>query len=380
MSSAPSCRSGTGHDSQPWTAARCHRLLRQLQSRLAGLRKLAIEEKAVPSRQTKRPCPAGDLPRASKRVRFTYGRKRPDPAPSAQPGDAVTPPRATRTLGAMELGVSSPVCGLVDLSTPVWRKISEQPDTPHNTEPGALEVLQVGTSEIASADLVCGLRSLRRAISEDRYRSYEAILGWLNGLLRSTMAENQDPHRKSLLGLCLRRMPTCIANIEAYERQAARERGCQTMWDASNVSFDLYEQLEALGSPGSGWRPMKLAVRAHAMALLTEAVSDGLLEPEYVCLLVRLCLQLNCRAEAGKLAASVEMPLLAPRSLLNGLTESRQLLPLREMLQSFKGRTTSAVPLQWLSSLFKRGLLPIGVLGCRILVDVLATSRNGQAR
>lgn len=372
--------SRSGHGAQPWTAARCHRLLRQLQSRLAGLRKLAS---TVPSPPAKRPCPAaGDLPQAPKRVRLTYGQKRPAPAPNRQPEDATTTPRATRTLGAMELGASPPPCGLVDLSTPVWRKITEQPDTPRDT----VGVPQNGSSEIASSDLVCDLLSMRRTVSGDRYRSYEAILGWLNGLLRSTMAEDKEPHRKSLLGLCLRRMPACITNIEAYERQVARDRGCQTMWDASNVSFDLYEQLEALGSPGSGWRPMKLTVRAHAMSLLTEAISDGLLEPEYVRLLVRLCLQLNCGTDAGKLAASVEMPLLGPRHSLSSLTESRQFLPLREMLQSFKGRTSHAVTLQWLSSLFKRGLLPVSCLCTRPFSAVLesslefiTTSRSGSS-
>lgn len=277
-------------------------------------------------------------------------------------------------MGAMENGVLSPVCGLVDLSTPTWRKISEQPDTPRHAESSASDVLPVEKSEPSSADLVGGLRSLRQAVSEDRYRSYEAILGWFNGLLRSTMTEDRDPHRKSLLGLCMRKIPACIANIEAYERQAARERGCQTMWDASNVSFDLYEQLEALGFPGLGWRPMKLTVRAHAMTLLTEAVSEGLLEPEYVRLLVRLCLQLSCTTEAGKLAASVEMSLPVSRSLLSSLTESRQLLPLREMLQSFRGRNTPAVPLQWLLPLFKRGVLPATCLSTPVFSTLLKSS------
>lgn len=374
MPSAPTYQLGPGLDSQPWTAARCHRLLRQLQSRLSSLRKLAVKDQSLLPRQAKRPCPSGgDLPPASKRVRLTYGRRRQDPVSRAQNRDAVTPPRSTRTLGTMVLGVSSPICGPVDLSTPGWRKISELPDTP--SRPELIPLLDApSTSSEISTDVACALRSLFKTISEDWYRGYEAILSWLGGFLLSTMPEHRDPHQSSLLGLCLRKIPACIADIEAYERRAAHERGCRSMWDAPSASIDLYEQLEALGSPGSGWRPMKLAVRSHAVALLSEAISDGLFGPEYVRLLVRLCLRLDCRAEAGKLAASGELALFTPHSLAGNLRDSSQFLPLREMLQSFNGTMTSAAPLQWLASLFKRGLLSATYLSTQDFSAVLKAS------
>ncbi|POR37112.1 Uncharacterized protein TPAR_02611 [Tolypocladium paradoxum] len=363
-----------GHDLQPWTAARCHRLLRQLQSRLAGLRKLAMEEPAMPSRQPKRPCPADNEPKASKRIRVTYGgRRRQTAAAAPKPAAAMTPPRPIRTLGAMKLGRSSPASGQVHIPTPVWRKIREQPDTPLPAREIPSPPVQYDILETAS-DLVGEMRSLRQAVTDGRYRIYEAIFGWLNGLLRSTMPEVREPHRNSLLGMCLRKVPACLANIEAYERQAAKEQGRQSMWDASNVSFELYEQLEELGSSSSGWRPLKLAVRSHAMSLLSEAVSDGLFEPAYVGLLIRLCLHLSCADEANRLAESVDALLPAPGGTQSKLTESKRLLPLRHVLEASNGKRAPGAALSCVSTLVQDGLLPVSWLSTQSFASLWASS------
>ncbi|KND92844.1 hypothetical protein TOPH_02551 [Tolypocladium ophioglossoides CBS 100239] len=374
-SAAASTRCTPGNDLQPWTAARCHRLLRQLQSRLAGLRKLAMEDRDMTSRQPKRPCPADSEPNASKRIRFTYGGRRQHTVAAAlKPAAAKTPPRTIRTLGAMKLGRSSPASGQVDIPTPIWRKIREQPDTPLPARESPSSLVPNDILETTSLDLLREMRSLRQAVTDERYRIYEAVFGWLNGLLRSTMSEVCEPHRNSLLGMCLRKVPACVANIEAYERQAAKEQCRQSMWDASNVSFELYGQLEALGPSSSGWRPLKLAVRSHAMSLLSQAISKGLFEPPYVGLLTRLCLHLSCTDEANRLAKSVDTLLPGPGGTRSNLTESTRLLPLRHVLESSNGRRVPGEALSCVSTLVQRGLLPVSWLSTQSFASLWASS------
>lgn len=328
----------------------------------------------MPLRQAKRSCPADNEVNASKRLRFTYGGRRRQTAVAPKPMAAKTPPRPIRTLGAMKLDRSSPASGHVDIATPVWRKIREQPDTPLPARESLSPPVQHDVLEAAPSHLVGEMRSLRQAVPDERYRIFEAIFAWLNGLLRSTTPEVREPHRNSLLGMCLRKVPACVANIEAYERQAAKEQARQSMWDASNVLFELYGQLEELGPSSSGWRPLKLAVRSHAMTLLSEAVSEGLFEPAYVGLLTRLCLHLNCADEANRLAESVDAPLPAPGSTQSKLTESRRLLPLRHVLELSNGKRAPGAALSCVSTLVQDGLLPVSWLSTQSFASLWASS------
>ncbi|PHH85781.1 hypothetical protein CDD83_11177 [Cordyceps sp. RAO-2017] len=363
-----------GNESQPWTAARCLRLLHQLQLRLACLRKLVTDNPPPPSCIAKRPLAADHPPRVSKRIRFTYGRRRrPTLAPESETPTREktltamkTPPPPMRTLRAMKPIESSPVCGLAGLSTTVWRQIHKQTDTPLCTEARPAPIVLSGSPDKDLSDLFTEMRSLCLAVPATRYRVYEAIFSWLDGLLRSTACHAQDPHPHSLLSICLRRFPACIANIEAYEKQKARGQEPQSIYAASNVPCELYEQLENFGSLTHGWRPMTLAVRFHAISLLSEAASDGLLEPEYVRLLTQLCLRLDCKAGASRLAASVQATLPTPCSMLSSMTASSRFLPLSGMLESSKDPMIFSAALQCVSCLIHDNLLPPGWLSTRV--------------
>ncbi|PHH77042.1 hypothetical protein CDD80_980 [Ophiocordyceps camponoti-rufipedis] len=349
-------------ESQPWTAARCQRLLRQLRSRLAGLRRQMVDDGSSPPKRHKRSCEALEQHQAPKRVRFTYGSRRQSPASGAEQINATmlmtTPPRMVRTLGAMDLRKSSPTSAPFAIATPTWRKIREQPDTPVHYDASHSRPRRRILHEIDLSDLRNETRLLRRTVPEQRFRIYEAIILWFEGLLRSTLCGAQDPHRRSLLNICLREIPACIANIEAYDKHVTRVYGRQSLWDTHHVSSALYEQLEALGSRSRGWRPMKLALRAHAVWLLCEAIADGLLEPEFVRLLIRVCLKFDFRAEAGKLSSCIGGPIPPPRSVLSKMTENQGLLPLHEMMASLRGEAPSGVSLLSISSLLRGGSLP----------------------
>ncbi|RDA89523.1 hypothetical protein CP533_5996 [Ophiocordyceps camponoti-saundersi (nom. inval.)] len=339
---------------------RCKRLLRQLRSRLNVLRQLVSDSKNSQSDRQKRLYQDEDHSQAPKRPRLTYGNRRLTSFSGGELPSAMvtTPPRSIRTWASMDRETSSPTSVPFDLTTPVWRKIREQPDTPMCVDASPSRDMQFGRD---SLDWRCELRCLRRAVPEKRFRIHEATFFSLDGLLRSTASGAQDPHRRSLLSICLRNIPACIANIEAYDQYAAKING-RSMLDLSHASSDLYEQLETLGCSNNGWRPLKLALRAHTIWLLSEAIKEGLLEPEYVRLLVRLCLRLEFRAEAGELCSCVAATLPAPRSAVSSMTEHQQLLPLHEMLKSLKSERPLGDALLSASFLASRGLLPVGWL------------------
>lgn len=295
-----------------------------------------------------------------------------------------TPPRMIRTLGAMDLRKSSPTSAPFAIATPTWRKIREQPDTPLHNDASVFRCRRRSSHEPDLSDLRNEIRLLRRMVSEQRFRIYEAIILWFESLLRSTMCGGQDPHIRSLLNICLREIPACIGNIEAYDKHVTRVYGRQSMWDTHHVSSALYEQLEALGSYNRGWRPMKLALRAHAVWLLCEAITDGLFDPEFVRLLVRLCLRFDFRAEAGKLSSCIGSPIPPPRSAMSKMTETQGLLPLLEMMSSLRGETPSGAMLLSVSSLLRSSSLPVSWLATQAFsvvwessVQFITTSSKG---
>lgn len=384
---AASARSGPGPDRQPWTATRCHGLLRQLQSRLAVLRRLpASDEQRAVIREPKRRCLAqGSTTAPAKRVRFTYGGRKRHGAAEGREAQAQsslelrTPPRPVRARGAMSLIKSSPVAGQMDIPTPVWRRIRQPEDTPLRLTADRAQSPAATAPASTVPEAAGDLPPLRAVVGDHRYRIYQAILTWLNILLLSTMPDAGEPRRNSLLGMCLHKIPACIANIEAYERSVAKDEGRQSMWDASNVSFELYGQLEALGSSSCGWRPLKLATRSHAMSLLCEAASEGLFDPAYVTLLVRLCLRLHCTEEAGRLASSVGVALPPPRTMRSSLLENRRLLPLHEVLDFSKSKAASGPALRCVSALIKDRLLPVEWLSSRAFADMWARALEAMA-
>ncbi|RSL50626.1 hypothetical protein CEP53_008734 [Fusarium sp. AF-6] len=350
-----------GDKTQLWTAARCQRLLRQLQCRLVALRKLVDEAKQrTTSTRSKRPSTDDDTTRDRKRVRYTYGRRRSAPA-QTKPSTAelCTPPRSVRTLGAMKIDRSSPGEGRVDFPTPLLRKFREQSTT---SQPLPTKSESANPS---SSSLVADLQSLRRIVPESQFRIYEAIFGWMNNLLRSTDPLSHITHPKSLLGMCLRKVPAALAAIEAWDEQIAEEEGTRFKWDSSRASTELYGQLEGFGATGLGWEPLKLVVRAHALSLLAGAVLEGLFEPPFVRLLAELCISLESSDEAARLVSSLDCPLAAPRSSSSTLVESNTVQPLGVIVKSLHSQRTFGAAFECLSSLVRTKKLSLGWLTSR---------------
>ncbi|UNI19693.1 hypothetical protein JDV02_005864 [Purpureocillium takamizusanense] len=368
-------------DLQPWTATRCHRLLRQLQSRLARLRKLAPDEGPASCQESKRSSQADAKSATAKRVKLTYaGRKRHEDTGTEDSKPLValcTPKRPVRTLGAMKMIKSSPASGQVDIPSPIWRRISDPTDTPRRAQSNQVDISEFISSAPAGtvlSDVTADLRPLAAALGAEKYRIYHAILGWLNTLLLSTVPRGREPAPNSLLAMCLRKIPCCVADIECYERDVAKQQGRQSMWDASNVSFELYGQLETLGSATGGWRPLKLAIRAHGLSLLCQAVAEEVFDPIYVALLIRLCARLGCTEGVHKLATSSKVILPEPRTMLSGLAEDKHLLPLRELVGFDAKRAICRAAMASVSSLAQKDRLPTRWLSTRVFSGLWASN------
>ncbi|KAF7538313.1 hypothetical protein G7Z17_g12672 [Cylindrodendrum hubeiense] len=367
-------------DLQPWTAARCHRLLRQLQCRLGTLRKLvheARQQQPATRNTTKRASSHEERTRPPKRTRYTYAQRRSASShPTITNPSFTTPPRKVRTLGTMNLGHCSPASERVDFSTPMLRRVCLQPGA------SSCSPKRDNTAGSMSSPLVAELHSLRRLAPEGHYRIYEAIFGWLSGLLRSTETRTPTPHPKSLLGMCLRKVPTALAEIETWDRKVAEENGTKSVWDSSNASVELYGQLETFGAAGMGWKPLRLVVRAHALSILVEAVSEGLFEPEFVRLLAELYLSFKCAPDAATIVSSLPSQLAGPKSSRSTLDETSKLKPLTVIVKSLQGTSRPGASFDCLSNFIKSGKLPLAwayTKGFRgvwtATLEALATSR-----
>lgn len=215
------------------------------------------------------------------------------------------------------------------------------------------------TPNATTAALLRKLHSLRRLAPEGHFRIYEAIFGWLSGLLRSTDAKPSVPHPKSLLCMCLRRFPAVLAEIEAWDRHDAEENGTVSIWDSSNACVELYGQLEAFGSTETGWEPLKLVVRAHALSMLVNAVNEGHFEPEFVSLLAELYLGFKCNQDAAAIVKNIPSQIAKPRSSQDTLEGTSTLQPLAIIVDSLEGPGRPREAFDCLSSLIKSEKLPL---------------------
>ncbi|KAH7127719.1 hypothetical protein EDB81DRAFT_149050 [Dactylonectria macrodidyma] len=361
-------------DLQPWTAARCHRLLRQLQCRLGVLRKLIHEARQPATRGiSKQANSHEERTKPPKRARYTYAQRRSTSSnhKTANP-TLTTPSRTVRTLGSLKLGAYPPASEPVEFPTPVLRRVCSQPAVCSSSPQ------RDGTACSMPSALISELQSLRRLAPDGHYRIYEAIFGWLSGLLRSTESRTPAPSPKSLLGMCLRKVPAALADIEAWDSQVAEENGTKSVLDSSNASVELYGQLEGFGTSEKGWKPLRLVVRAHALLILGEAVSEGLFEPEFVRLLAQVYLNFKCAQDASMIVLNLPSRPAAPKNSLSRLDEARRFEPLAVIANNLQVNASGS-SFDCLSSLIKSGKLPLEWAYTKGLGKVWATALEAIA-
>ncbi|KAH8169527.1 hypothetical protein LIA77_10071 [Sarocladium implicatum] len=289
-------------DLQKWTAARCNRLLRQISSRVAHLRQL-VAEVTDANRPPKRIAPIDDELPTKKRIRQTYGGRKARPVPlSERDSNTSTPPRIMRVIGAMRPAlVSSPAA--LCCPTPI-RPFAQSNDTVsigaiNETKP---QKLQTRTREPTLTMTKLSLSS--NTVPPEQLKTYQAILTWMSKLLQITEENSLEPGRRSLLGMCMRRIPECVNDIEAWDQQQAEAAGIDSIWGNAEAATTLYSQLESFGGNEEGWKPLKLLARSHAMQVLSEAVAEGLFVTDFVALLSKTCADIGCAQEAAQLLSA----------------------------------------------------------------------------
>jgi hypothetical protein len=305
-------------DALPWSTSRCNRLLRPLLSKLAKLRKElerprttnAAESRHVssafairgsPQKTTNFTRPA-NKPRGFDKARdpdwrpglkplkkMTYGgrgrgrssglqRGAPDPAISSRPGEIAFTPLISRMGGQLPSSPQVPISPL--------KKYGK------NRGP-----------------LLAPMHAMHMA--EDLRKLVQGLCEAYANLLQATATERQWKGTRSLMGVCLRKLP---AYIELEEHFAKLDR-LEEEEEDREVANEIYEHLEERFEQehGLGWRPFKLVVRAHGTALICDAIADQVIGLENTLMLVTHCLNASAWDEAERL-------LLAYVPLLNSLS------------------------------------------------------------
>ncbi|KAH6849811.1 hypothetical protein B0I37DRAFT_390286 [Chaetomium sp. MPI-CAGE-AT-0009] len=297
---------------QSWTATRCHRLLRPLLAHIAALRK-DKERKSLIQNST--------APGQAPKSRRTVQRRQPD---NKAPQDVVNH----------------------QLSSPAKAR-----DEPPQAEPPA-----ANSRCTHSGNELAGFRP---TVDSERHGLYESVFKAFDALLRVTSPKrNQAAGPKSLLAMCLRKVPDYIVGLEEWERQESEENGTKSAVRGAGVSFEIYSELESLGAV-DGWNNLCLLLRAHAVQIIQEAATEGLLEDPVTGLLIRLCLEYMPPTEfTGLIETFVVRQYPKPSPADNNLFTSPALQPLHT-LRSCDPSGTSILP-RILAQLLTHDLLPIG--------------------
>jgi hypothetical protein len=192
----------------------------------------------------------------------------------------------------------------------------------------------------------------------EKHGLYESVFKAFDALLRVTSSQrNQAAGPKSLLAMCLRKVPAYIAGREAWEREESEENGTKSAVQGAGVSFEVYSELESLGAV-DGWRHLCLLVQAHAVQIIQDAAAEGLLDDPVTDLLIRLCLDYMPPMEfRGLIDTFVVRQYPKPHSADDDdLFASPGLSPLR-ILKECDPSGTSIMP-SILADLLADGLLP----------------------
>ena len=204
------------------------------------------------------------------------------------------------------------------------------------------------------------LRQLRETADREMYPLYESVIRALDSLLRATCPPESQPSGspKSLLAMCLRRIPDYIAELEYWEKKDAEVNKTKSVIQESKVSFDIYTELESMGAL-AGWKHLRIVARAHGIKIIRDALRDGLAEDRVAPTLIGLCCMYLPFVESQELIdvyISRQYPPPDP-SVRDGLTaKSPALYPLWAF--GFGNGSTKRYMIGKLADLFGDGSLP----------------------
>ncbi|KAK3388241.1 hypothetical protein B0T20DRAFT_108332 [Sordaria brevicollis] len=293
---------GTAQEqSQPWTATRCHRLLRPLLAHLGALKKEKARRSGVSESTDDIDGPSNRSPgkrrgRAGSK-QTTYSRKTSTRATSPTPEE----PRRQRVGRRPVQENAVPISYLGHTTNDYVESSPARPivfaRAPTETSgvydrAGSARCVHRGCNiEAGRCMLESSMRTFREELDRDMFSICESILRALDALLRATCPPESQPSgsSKSFLAMCLRKIPDYIADLEYWEKKDAEVNKTKSVIQDSKVSFDIYSELESLGALG-GWKHLRIVVRAHGLKIIQGAIRDGLIEDRVVTTVIGLCM------------------------------------------------------------------------------------------
>ena len=307
----------------PWTATRCHRLLRPISSRILQLRKekkLSSSEqsrKSISGQEVKnessctttRGNPVSTIPvdasvdkdpdwqpdgKPARKLKRTYSaRDGGAPATTLRPAEKsriniLSGPRAQGARGGRQVGFDG--LNHHELSS----------GTENSDDPSRKPALPAEHFPTCNNALRNSLRQLAKSTTGS-WMLYEGLYNGLDALLRATTKSKPRPEKgaKSLFALCLGKMPAYID----VEQEWIKEEDPDSKEDAAEA---IYADLESLSTAeGSGWKPLKEVVRAHGIHLIDMAIRDGTIPFAIACKFELLCWNSCAYKEVETLVSSI---------------------------------------------------------------------------
>ncbi|KAK8057546.1 hypothetical protein PG996_011483 [Apiospora saccharicola] len=383
---------------QPWTASRCHRLLRPLLSRLALLRKelSSLPEPAALAVGTDLPTTkerrkfgkrqSSDcqwmLPR--KKMRHTYAQQQKfaerqtssvSGSNSGSFSETAQQPLTIKLRAAKDLQAAHddiPAPGEAVAFTPLVRRArGHEVPSPANmpqfrnyqgSSSSQTRRKRSGTSR--RGELEERLATVRSSGSASRHSDYEAIFRSLEALLKGTAWEEEKTKgASSLLDMCLKRMPWYIAGVQAWELDEAEQNGTKSAFNSPDTSLRLYNELETLGASQQGWSHLRTVARADGIAAVREAMLEGLLNDDFCMLVIDLCTEYEATAEAEALMeVFIQRQYPSPSGPEAAFAENDALRPLSFLWDFSIAFTQHSFLLRQYTMLLANGSLPVGWL------------------
>jgi hypothetical protein len=412
-------------DAQAWTAARCHRLLRPITSRIELLKKDPVQSPpslAIPTECHRRPPNSTVVPNdrvskngqsvedddrfwepARKRVRKTYSAKCKTRADVSEATSEISTALRQKIL----VNKTSLRPGEVSVPTPILNRTRtvdqdsyQAPTRDALLEPTKSKTRRRPLSRYTTKDgdahfqLAETMRQISKATTVSRYKMYEGIYNALEALLRATAPhhegvmlpendnicragsrsfyEEKGPRLRSLFSMCLRSVPSHIKEEERLAAVEAEATGVRSAFDTRIISAETYSYLESFGTSSRGWKHLRTIVRAHAIRAVSDAVEEGFIDAKCASALVMLCVHTCALDDAETLLRSLlftfRYPI--PQTSNSRICDYPAMLPL-ETLDKFVRYTERTNYYQrQMVELITTGILPVSWLSTKDFASV----------
>ncbi|ROW12248.1 hypothetical protein VMCG_00168 [Cytospora schulzeri] len=216
------------------------------------------------------------------------------------------------------------------------------------------------TSSVIAA-LESEMQSLRSRITPTKYSLYDAILRALHSLLTATAEPaSRLTGSKSLMIMCLRKVPEYIGELEYWEQREAEEQGTKSALQNSEVSGQIYDELQDRLPTNHGSSHLRTVVRAHGVKVIRDSIAEGLLDDNFSILLIKLCCKTRSYHEGEELLQElVDRQYPRPKGVDSSFDESRRLAPLKALRDFAEDSNRPQFMMRQLSKLVSQQLLPL---------------------